>query len=189
MAKDTQLRGLAEAALEFGKARELGQHEHRIPQRDGFFVTGNAGNHRAKKGHPIGGRKRDDWGAHVRTGATEGELGLRVEFGIPPRVIRASPRPRATRACSLRQCGPQCPASDSSPSLWLIPVGAAIAFVEGHGFPTQLGPYIGGDPQHAQARRMAALMVGSAVASFSLLRRRSEINRQSTMYRSGLPLW
>ena len=42
MAKDTQLRGLAEAALEFGEARELCQHEHGVPQRDGFLVTGNA---------------------------------------------------------------------------------------------------------------------------------------------------
>src|SRR5215467_9784467 len=55
MAKDTQLRGLAEAALKFCEARELSQREHGVPQRDGFLVPGNAGNHRAKKRYPIGG--------------------------------------------------------------------------------------------------------------------------------------
>src|SRR5262245_29941765 len=76
IAQDTQLRGLAEAALELGEARELGQREHGVPQRHGFLVTGNTGDHRAKKGHPIGRRKGDDRGAHITASPAEGELCL-----------------------------------------------------------------------------------------------------------------
>src|SRR5262249_27675478 len=88
VAKNTQLRGLPEAALEFGEARELGQREHGVPQRDGFLVIGNAGNHRAKKRHAIGWCKRNDRGTHVTASAAEGKGGLSVKFGIPPGVIR-----------------------------------------------------------------------------------------------------
>ena len=53
MAQDTQLRGLAEAALEFGKAWEGGQHEHRVPQRTASSSLGMR-EITGPKGHPIG---------------------------------------------------------------------------------------------------------------------------------------
>ena len=34
IAQDTQLWGLAQAALDFSEARELGQREHGVPQRE-----------------------------------------------------------------------------------------------------------------------------------------------------------
>src|ERR671914_1737946 len=89
IAKDTQLRRLTEAALEFCEARKFCQREHGVPQRDGFLVTRNARNHRTKKRQPIGWLKRDDRGAHITASAAEGELGLGVELGIPTVVIRS----------------------------------------------------------------------------------------------------
>src|SRR5262249_30586967 len=52
----------------------------------------------------------------------------------------------------------------------LIPVSAAIAFVEcTHVLTAQFGPDFGGDPQHTQASRMAALVIRWKLRSIVLL--------------------
>ena len=149
MAQNTQQLGLTEATFDFCEARKLCQCEYGVPHRDRFLVPGNVRNHWAKKGHPIGGRERNDRGPDVTPGAAEGEGGLGVECSIPTGVI-----------CSCRKGRGQPDSSQHFPNVGncaklpahsrpfgLIPVGSAIAFVEGsHMFPTQLGPYFGSDP-------------------------------------------
>src|SRR5712691_7627891 len=85
--EDTQLWDLTEAALELCEARELGQREHRVPQRHGLCITGKARNHRTKKRQPVGRLEGDDRRPHVAARTTEGELGLCLEFDIPPGVV------------------------------------------------------------------------------------------------------
>jgi len=162
MAQNTQLRGLTEATFDFCEARKLCQCEYGVPQRDRFLVPGNVRNHWAKKGHPIGGRERNDRGPDVTPGAAEGEGGLGVEFGIPAGVIcgrrKCRGQPNGTQHFCNMDHRAELPAH--ARTFGLIPVGYAIAFVEGsHGFTPQFSPYTGGNPQHAPAGRMAALVI------------------------------
>src|SRR5262249_47593594 len=54
--------------------------------------------------------------------------------------------------------------------LGLTQVGSAIAFQETPNmFPPKSGPFVGGAPQHAQARRMAALVIWRKLRGIVLL--------------------
>src|SRR5262249_41152983 len=86
-AEDTQLWDLTEAALDLCEAREPGQRQHRVPQRHGLCITGQARNHRTKKRRSVGRLEGDDRRPHIAACTTEGELGLRLEFGIPPGIV------------------------------------------------------------------------------------------------------
>ena len=53
-----QLRPLPKAPLEFGEARETGQAEHLVPERDGFGLAGRRLITEPENATPAGGRKQ-----------------------------------------------------------------------------------------------------------------------------------
>src|SRR5437870_3614165 len=171
-AEDTQLWDLTEAALELCEARELGQREHRVPQRYGLCITGNTRNHRTKKRRPVGRLEGDDRRPHVAARTTEGELGLSFEFDIPPGAVscRRECRAQAHRVEHVGDVGNRTEFLPHPRTLLLIPVCPTIALVERpHGLAPQFAPHLRGDPQHSQASGVAVLVFGWELRGIVLL--------------------
>lgn len=67
--QEVQLRLLAQAALDLGEARELGQCRDGVPQLDRLGVAGDPRDHRPEEGQAVRRLERDDRGPDLAAGA------------------------------------------------------------------------------------------------------------------------